>query len=1081
MKKIYLLVVVLAINFSTIAQQSPDWIRYASISPDGERIAFAFKGDIYTVPTGGGEAFAIISHSAHDFMPLWSNDSKKISFASSRYGNFDIYTVDAPGGEPVRLTFHSNNEFQYAFTHNNNSVIFGGLRIDDINNRQYPTRSQPEVYMVPVTGGRINQLWTIPAEDIKISRNGQFMIYHDKKGGENAFRKHHTSSVTRDIWIYNKETDNHKMITSFNGEDRNPVFSANESGIYYLSEESGSFNVHYKSLDNPASSRQVTSFDLHPVRFLSISDKGTLCYTHHGILYTQEQNGQPIKVNATVRTDNKNNNHLFIPVNGNVNEMAVAPNGKEVAYIVRGEVFVSSVEGSFSKRITNTPAQEKFVSFSPDGKSLIYASERDTVWSIFRTRIVSKTEPYFYASTLLNEEKLIKNSNDNYQPAFSPDGKEIAFIENKRSLNIFNIASGTIRTLLGPDKLFYMRDGDQYFRWSPDSKWLAVEYSPVIANTEVVLLAADGNGKMINLTKSGYGDFKPVWVNGGKQLLWFSDRDGMRSYANSGSRQNDVYSMFLNRESWDRFKLSKEEFALLKEMEEKAKKDKVKDDSKKKKEKKASKEPADTTLIKIDFDGLEERKARLTIHSSALSDAVLSKDGEKLYYLARFEKDVNLWSTVLRTKETKMEIALNVKSGSLQWDKEMKQLFLLADGKINKIDLKEKKKKSISIKSELELDIVAERQHMFDHVWKRVKTMFYISGYHGAPWDDLRSEYNRKLQFISNDFEFTELLSEMLGELNVSHSGARYRPVNPNSDNTASLGVFIDWNYSGEGIKITGILEGGPLDKDIIKITGGMIIEEIDGKKIGADIDFAMLLNRREGKLTSLKIYNPVMKSSELITVKPISIVAENSLLYKRWVKINEEEVKRLGNGELGYVHIPSMSDGPYRNTYEKVMGKYHDKKGLIIDTRFNGGGDLVSDLAMFFTGEKFLNYSIESRSVGYEPAFRWTKPTVAMVNEANYSDGHCFACGYKDLGIGTMIGMPVPGTCSWAGWERLQNGTITYGAVPVSSRNAKGIWQENQEAVPDVVIKNEPGYIDKGKDQQLEKAVEELLKTIMR
>jgi C-terminal processing protease CtpA/Prc len=161
------------------------------------------------------------------------------------------------------------------------------------------------------------------------------------------------------------------------------------------------------------------------------------------------------------------------------------------------------------------------------------------------------------------------------------------------------------------------------------------------------------------------------------------------------------------------------------------------------------------------------------------------------------------------------------------------------------------------------------------------------------------------------------------------------------------------------------------------------------------------------------------------------------------------------------------------------MMGKYYNKKGVVVDTRFNGGGDLVSDLTMFFTGKKYLENATEKRSLGFEPVFRWTNPTVAMFNESNYSDGHCFACGYSELNIGKTIGMPVPGTCSYAGWEMLQDGATRWGAVPVSLKNGKGEWLENNETVPDFQIKNEPAVIANGRDQQLEKAVEELLKMI--
>ncbi|MFO7864475.1 MAG: S41 family peptidase, partial [Salinivirgaceae bacterium] len=1052
--------------------------RYASISPDGKSIAFTHKGDLYIVPAEGGEGRALTFHVAHDYGPVWSNDGSKICFASNRFGNFDLFVISAQGGEAKRLTYHSKDEVPYTFSTDDKYVLFGAARLDAVNHRQYPTSSQPELYKVAVEGSNVDQVWTIPAQEVQMSNDGKTIIYQDKKGGEDVFRKHHVSAITRDIWKYDVESNKHEMLITWKGEDRNPVFAPNQKTIYFLSERSGSFNVHSTNIDKPDEVKQVTSFEPHPVRYLSIAKNGLLCFTYNGSIYTKKEGEEPQKVNVEIRTESKDNRFQLIGVSGNVSEMAISPDGKEVAYVVRGEVFVSSVKGDMHKRITTTPAPERFVSFSPDGEKIIYASERNAKWSIFEASKVNENEPYFFASTLIKEEPVIDNENNNYEPIYSPDGKEIAFTENRRFLKIYTIDSKETRTLLTDDKLVYMSEGDQYYTWSPDSKWLLVEYSPVLANAEVLLVNAQIADSTINLTKSGYGDYSPKWVNGGKQILWFSDRHGLRSYANSGSRQMDAYSMFLTKEGWDRFNLSKDEYALLKEIEKKEDdSEKDMDDKKSKKRKKKDKESeVDSLLVKFDWDGLSERKKRLTIHSSKLGDAVLSKDGEKLFYLARFEKGMDLWETNLRTKETKMLLKLGVSSGSLQWDKKMENLFLLADGKIATIDVDGKEKKSISLGGEMMLDVVAERQQMFDHVWERNKGMFYISGYHGADWDMLRENYEPKLANIGNDFEFVELLSEMLGELNVSHSGARYRFKSDDADHTASLGIFIDYNHEGDGLKIAEVLKGGPLDKEKIDIEKGMIITEIDGVSISNDVDYAKYLNRKAGKYTSLKVRHADSGSEKYITVKPISLSQERTLLYDRWVRQNEEEVKKISNGTIGYVHIPGMSDGPYRNTYEKVMGKYYDCDGLIVDTRFNGGGDLVGDLSMFLTGENFMQYAIEDRPVGYEPAFRWTKPSVAMVNEANYSDGHCFSCMYKDLGIGKLIGMPVPGTCSFAGWEMLQSGTVLWGSIPVSAKNKAGEWLENNETVPDVQIKNMPGEIVNGRDQQLEKAVEEIM-----
>lgn len=1079
MKKIWLVILWFSIPLVSFSQQEALWLRYPAISPDGNKIAFVYKGDIYVVPSSGGTATPVTFHEAHDFMPVWSHDGRFIAFASNRFGNFDVFIVTAEGGEAARLTFHSSNEFPYTFSPDDKSVIFCGVRQDAASHRQYPTESQPEVYSVPVRGGKVDQLWTIPAEDIKISRDGNLYIYHDKKGGENSWRKHHMSSITRDIWIYNRSSGNHKMITSFKGEDRTPVFSPDEKSIYYLSEESGSFNVWSLSVSEPSLKNQITSFKGGPVRFLSSAERGLLCFGFDGSIYTLEPGKNPSRLEIKVNTGGKDNNEQVLPVNGNVREMAVSPDGKEVAFIVRGEVFVSSADGGITKRITNTPEEERFLSFSPSGDTLIYASERGTGWKIFTTRIMRSEEPYFYASTLLKEEPLISNEHDNYQPKMSPNGKEVAFIEDRRSLKIFTIATKQTRTLLTPNDLIYMSEGDQYFQWSPDSKWLLAEYSPIMSNSEVALIPADGKSKMINLTRSGYNDSRPVWVNNGKQMLWFSDRDGLRSYANSGNRQADVYSLFFTRDAWDRFRLSKEEFSLIKEIEDKAKEKEKKEKEKESTEKKKKPEVKKDTTVVFDMDGIFDRKARLTINSSSLGDAVLSKDGEKLYYLARFEKGLNLWSTTLRTRETKMELALDAGSASIMWDKEMKNLFLLADGKIFKINPEGWKKDAVSFTGEMTVDLAAERMSMFNHVWHRTKAMFYTSTFHGADWNSLYTEYIKFLPYIGNGFEFSELLSEMLGELNVSHSGSRYSQSSQGDDNTASLGIFMDYKYTGNGIRIEEIIKQGPLDKSSINVKPGMVIEQIDGDTIKTDHDLASYLNRKAGKFTLLTLFDPATGKRQNISMKPITRGEENNLLYKRWVEQNQKEVDTLSDEELGYVHVPGMSDGPYRTVYEEMMGKYSDRKGVIVDTRFNGGGDLVSDLTMFFTGKRYLEYATESRTVGYEPNFRWNKPTVAMFNEANYSDGHCFACGYKELGIGKTIGMPVPGTCSYAGWEMLQDGNTMWGAVPVSTKDINGNWLENVETIPDVVVKNEPGIISTGRDQQLEIAVEELMKVV--
>jgi tricorn protease len=1061
----------LALAASTAsAQDSPGWLRYPALSPDGSTIVFTYKGDLYRVPAAGGTATILTTHTAQDYLPVWSRDGRQIAFASDRHGNFDVFIMPAEGGAARRLTYHSAPEYPYAFSSDGQSVIFGAARGDAASNRGYPTASQPELYQVAIKGGRPEQLLTTPAEDVHVSRDGRLMLYHDRKGGENAWRKHQRSAIARDLWVFDTRAGTHRQLTTFDGEDRTPILSPDGQSVFYLSEESGTFNVHRMPLAGGASQR-LTNYTNAPVRFLSMAADGTMAFSQDGALYTMKTGAAPQRVPVRIAADAKVNAERVLAVNGGVREMTVSPSGKEVAFTFRGDVFVVGTEGGITKRITRTPEVETGLSFSPDGKSLVYASERNGRWGIYEVRRTRDAEPYFHMATVLRESPVLVNDHQNYQPRFSPNGKELAWIEDRRLLRIMDVATKQARTILTEQEIFSQNPG-HHFEWSPDGQYLLFNYDvPGVAPGEVGLVRTDGKSTAVNLTQSGFNDRGAKWILGGKAMLWFSNRDGLKAVAQGGGAQSDAYAMFFTRDAWDRFRLTKEELALVKEQEEEAAKDrKPAGDS-------AKAAPKPVEALTLDLDGAEDRKARLTIHSSSMGDALVSKDGETLYYLARFERGMNLWTTNLRTRETKQLLALNANGGGMTWDKEQKNIFLLADGSLSKIDPATSKRDAIAVNGELLLDEQAERVAQFDHVWRKVRDTFYQKGYHGANWTLLRAQYEKHVPHVGTGFEFAELLAEMLGELNISHSGASYSSSTPTDDATGSLGVIYDQAYRGPGVRIAEVLRLGPLDKAGLTVRPGTIIESVNGDTIAADRDVAQLLNRQAGKNVLLTLLDGTTRR-EVVT-KPVTLAEENRLLYTRWVKRNQEEVDRLSNGRLGYVHVAGMNDGVYRTTFEEVMGRFALRKGLVVDTRFNGGGDLVADLAMFLSGQRFFDYTTDTRSNGFEPNFRWTKPTVSLANEANYSDGHCYAFAYKALKIGSLVGMPVPGTCTFAGWESLEGG-VRWGVPGVGVKDdASGRFLENWQTEPDLRVANEVVVQAQGKDQQLEAAVTELLKRL--
>ena len=1067
----FLVLLFLLLSTLGFAQENaPLWMRYPAISPDGAQIVFTYRGDLYVVPSGGGTALQLTQHAAHDYHPVWSQDGKSIAFASERYGNFDVFVMPASGGAAKRLTYYSTNDIPSSFGPFDKSVVFSSARVDLAEARGFPKSVLPELYSVSVEGGQPKMVLTTPAQNAVYNKAGTQILYHDRKGYEDPWRKHHTSSVTRDLWLYSVSSKQHTRIADWQGEDRNPVWGEGET-CYFLSERSGTFNVWKTALKPGAKAEQITSLDKHPVRFLTRADNGTLCFGYNGEIYTQSGTDAHQKLAVRIVSGNKFNDTEILKVSKNMKELALSPNGKEIAFIFRGEVFVSSIDHKATKRITNTPEQERSVSFSPDGRALLYASERNGSWNLYQSKLEREEEKFFYLSTVIKEEALLESTPETFQPAFSPDGKEVAYLEERTTLKVLNLATKTSRQVLDGKLNYSYSDGDQWYEWSPDGKWFLVSY--LDRNRwvgEVGLVASDGKSAPVNLTNSGYYDGSPRWMMDGELVLFFSNRHGMRSHGSWGS-QSDVYGFFLTQEAFDRYQLKKEEFALIKE-EEKEKEDDTKGE-KKDKDKKKEVKP-----VNIELEGIEDRRVRLTMHSSNLADAVISKGKDKLFYLSRFEKGHDLWVHDFYKRETKLLTKLDKWGNTLTLSEDGKNLLVLAEGKAYKINTEDGKKKDVSISAEMVLDRAGERAYIFEHAWRQVLKKFYREDLHGVEWEFYKKEYARFLPHIDNGRDFAEMLGEMLGELNGSHTGGRfyYRPEG--GDQTACLGMIYDPNYTGKGLRIQEIIDKSPVKKKGSKVVEGTLLTAINGVKISPETNYFPLLNRQAGKLTLLSFSNASGGETWEETVRPISIRQEQSLLYHRWVKRNQDEAEKLSGGKVGYLHVRSMGDDSFRDTYSELLGKLNTAEAVIVDTRFNGGGWLHDDLATLLSGKQYLQFYPRGQdNMGGEPLGKWSKPSAVLMSEGNYSDAHMFPYAYKALGIGKLIGMPVPGTATAVWWERQIDPEIVFGIPQIGMRTNDGQILENTQLEPDIKVEMTPETVAKGQDLQLEKAVEELMK----
>jgi len=1047
------------------AQETARWLRKNAISPDGTRIAFSYKGDIYVVPVDGGRAQQLTTNSAYDSDPVWTPDGKQLFFSSYREGSKDIFLMPAEGGKPKRITNYPGNETPKAVLPDGRIAFTASLQ-PAVHFDVYPGDAQ--VWAVSPDGDQPTKnrpalLSSITMSEMSVRPDGA-ILYEDYKGYEDPFRKHHTSSVTRDIWLC--QDGNFTQLTRQECENRQPVWAADGDTFYYLSEQGGkTINLFRSSVSNPGKATQLTRYEKDPVRYVSVANNGTLAFSQNGDLYTLKEGQQPRKLEITVVRDENERDRVKLNFTSGITSMAVSPDGKEIAFVYRGDVFVTATEYSTTRRITNTPEQERGVSFSKDGRELYYAAERNGCWGIWRTVLTEKNDKLFTYAVKTKEEFFSEPGVTSFQPEVSPDGKWVAYLRDRTELVVRPTKGGPVKSLLKGANYSY-RDGDQSFVWSPDSEYLLTEYQANGGwnNVDIALIEVS-NGKVTDLTESGYGDASFRWALGGKAMTWESDKNGYRSHGSWGAH-SDIYIMFFDGKEMSKFAQDKEDEEIEKLLSGKSEKQLAKEE---KKDSLAQEKPK---KLELTLEGREARVRRLTNASAPYGDHYLSKDGRKLYYVTPLESGIGLCEKDLREGSVKV-LARGV-SGSITPSSDGSVIYVLTGRGITKVTLAGGQTKQINFSGEFEFKPKAEREYMFSHVWKQVKEKFYDPNLHGADWDYYRENYAQFLPYIDNYFDFQEMLSEMLGELNGSHTGARYRPSG--GEALGRLGVLYDLDYAGEGLRIAEVLPGGVLDLADSQIKAGDLIKAIDGHAIAPGENWFPLLAGKAGK----KIVVTVRKGGkdEDLIVKPVA--SESALLYRRWVRQREEMVERLSGGRVGYVHVQDMDSPSFREVYSKALGKYRNCEALIVDIRHNGGGWLHDDLVTLLGGKAYAEWRPRGQYIGTEPYNKWNKPSCVLMCEDCYSDASGFPFAYQTLGLGKLVGMPVPGTMTAVWWETLIHPQMVFGIPEVGGWiPEKQRYMENLQIEPDVRVDNDPASRLRGEDKQLEAAVREMLKSL--
>lgn len=1069
------LTTLLSLSLATSAYaEETSWLREPRISPDGRTVAVVVRGQVRLVPSTGGVAVPLTPATATASHPVWSPDGETLAFASDANGDRDVFTVPRDGGAMVRQTFSGADELPSGFSPDGREVLFSAERLGDAVGSRF---GGSQLYAAPVQGGRTRLVLPTRNEQASFNPAGTQLVYQYRSSVDPQARQHRVGANANELWLYDLATRRHTPLVRDGKDARNPVWSPDGQAVYYLSERSGVLNVWRRDLKS-GKDTALTTFTGQPVRGLSISRGGDLAFTQAGHLYLLSAVGGTPK---RIRVDLPDARDLEAKtyVSREADELAISPGGKWKALIARGDIFVVDPRGN-SFQVTRTPEEERFVSFSPDGKTLIYASARREKgvldWRIYQTKLPTDAKAYALAGAY-TETLLPTDAGAAQQPAFSPDGSKVAFVYERREVRVLDLASGKVTALYRPgDLLTSYGDGTLEFQWSPDSRHLLVPWRTLYTRWAVV--PADGSAPLRPISTRLANTSSAFWSADGGMILALTPRESENELDGYPVAQG-LYRIFMSPQS-------RSDFLQYAEAQEEAKAE-AQSQAEKRGEADQAEEPTPPPLPNYSF--AEERNSQLeeTLLPTGVEAALPMPDGLHVLLMNVDGDTLYLRTLHLLTKETEDlgEVAgldterLQIDEHSLSSDGEI--LTVLAGDTLYHIPLRDTAQTTKTSLALRQQQVPAQmRQAAFDQAWLDLKQTFYTPDLHGVDWDAAYQSYAPYLRDVATPDELTELLDELGGSLNASHlfpfsSYLSPRPYDNEMTSTGSLGIFTDDSYAGPGVRIAALLPGSPLKRHDLDVQAGDIILSVNGQPLPLRGGLDALLDGTVGQRTLLELQRGQHKRT--LSVKPISLAEEARLNHQRIIDLRRAEVERLSAGRLAYTYLPEMNNSAFVTAYNDLITMQDERQGAIVDIRGNQGGDLHRQLMNFLTGQPFALMGRKDRYADVKPNNRWRKPSALITDSFAYSDGSVFPQTYQDMKVGPVVGT-----------EQLNTGTaintirsrlvpeVSYSIPILPVRRLDGSYYENNVIHPDVPVPHDPNAEQNGEDRALAAAVRALL-----
>jgi len=1033
-------------------------LRYPAVDKSGEQVAFAYQGDIWVQPLNTtAPAKRLTLHEAYEHHPVWSADGKSLAFASDRYGRDDIFTVPVSGGAPKRLTYHSATDIPYVWNEEGN-LLFTTRRLFAQVERER------EIHSLAAEGGTPERIMDAMGNMVTQSPHGNLIAF--TRGHCRPAREDYTGPANHNIWIYNIKEDKYIQITKNKAQDILPKFAGNNT-LIFLSARDGKYNIYELALNENGEQageiKQRTDFANEGIRHYDVSGDGnTLVYERKASIYVKRGQAKEAALQTDLTADSR-----FVPrehktFRNQVSGFQPSPNGKLVVFEIRGELFLAKNDKENRRTVTLTKnaARDQDAAWLNDS-TLLFISNRDGNNEIYKISSGNEQESDLMKTMVYKKERLTKTNTDETQLTIAPDGKHIAFVEEDGNLVVAEVNDK------GFDNKMYLLEGWQRpgdLTWSPDSEWLAYVKTDLYGNSEVYIHKADNSKKPVNVSMHPKADREPFWSKDGSKL-------GFTSLRNNGD--TDVWFAWLKEEDWER---TQDDWYELEDEEKDSEKD---------------------IDVEIDLKNIHQRLVQVTSLPGNESNVTISTDGETFYFVTNrnsrqtYDADQDLFQVDWDGKNMKALTKGNQRPSRLELTSNGKNLMYLVRGSIKSMNLKGKKAATIPFSANMVIDYAAEREVKFEEGWKIIEQGFYDPQFHGNDWDALKKRYKPYCMMASTDRDFEDMFNRMLGQLNASHMGLYSRDrVETERETTGLLGVELE--PMKKGAKITYVLPDSPADREESKLKQGEVLLAIDQEPITAETNIYELLINKDNEKMLLRVEGTDGQERDVIIRGARSLSSEK---YDAWVASRRELTDKYSNGKLGYLHIRGMNWTSFERFERELMAVGHGKEGIVIDVRFNGGGWTTDYLMAVLTVRQHA-YTIPRPAIenleqehkdftGYYPYSEraplavWNKPSIAMCNEASYSNAEIFSHAYKTLGLGKLVGQPTFGAVISTGGARLIDGS--YIRLPFRAWYTKGeqMNMENGPAVPDIKVTNAPDDKANGKDPQLKRAVEELLKDI--